>query len=100
MIEVPITSDLRIALASASTGDTTYLVNDLGAAFTINGLGNKMRDWCDAAGLKHCSAHGLRKASAVAMAESGVRPQSFARCLVGASSKLLRFTFERPTNDG
>jgi site-specific recombinase XerD len=31
-----------------------------------------MRDWCDAAGLHHCSPHGLRKASAVAIAESGV----------------------------
>jgi integrase len=42
-----------------------------GATFTINGLGNKFRDWCDAAGLPQCSAHGLRKAAAVALAESG-----------------------------
>jgi hypothetical protein len=44
----------------------------LGQPFTINGLGNKMRDCRDAAGLQHCSAHGLRKAAAVALAESGV----------------------------
>jgi hypothetical protein len=30
-----------------------------------------MRDWCDAAGLPQCSAHGLRKASAVIFAENG-----------------------------
>jgi integrase len=71
-IDVPISADLAVALANTPTGDLTYLVTENGNAFTINGLGNKMRDWCDAAGLQHCSAHGLRKASAVAMAESGV----------------------------
>ena len=25
-------------------------------------FGNKMREWCNQAGLPHCSAHGLRKA--------------------------------------
>jgi integrase len=71
-IDVPISADLALALASTPTGDMTYLVTELGQPFTINGLGNKMRDWCDAAGLNHCSAHGLRKAAAVALAESGV----------------------------
>jgi site-specific recombinase XerD len=47
------------------------LVSDQGRAFTINGLGNKMRDWCDAAGLPQCTSHGLRKAAAVIMAENG-----------------------------
>jgi len=46
------------ALAATQTGDTVYLVSDLGRPFTINGLGNKMRDWCDAAGLHQCTAHG------------------------------------------
>jgi integrase len=70
-IECPITPDLAAALAATPTGDMTYLVNDLGRAFTINGLGNKMRDWCDAAGIPQCSSHGLRKAAAVIMAENG-----------------------------
>jgi hypothetical protein len=43
-IECPITRDLAAALAATPTGDMTYLANDLGRAFTINGLGNKMRD--------------------------------------------------------
>jgi integrase len=55
-IECPIRPDLAFALASTPTGDLTYLINDLGSAFTINGFGNKMRDWCDAAGLPHCSS--------------------------------------------
>ena len=28
------------------------------------GLGNRMREWCDEAGLPQCAAHGLRKAIA------------------------------------
>jgi integrase len=71
-IDVPISADLSVALANTDTGDLTYLVTENGRPFTINGLGNKMRDWCDAAGLQNCSAHGLRKAAAVALAESGV----------------------------
>ena len=70
-IQCPITRELAEALAASPTGDMTYLVNDLGRPFTINGLGNKMRDWCDAAGLHQCTAHGLRKAAAVILAESG-----------------------------
>lgn len=53
-IECPIRPNLAAALAATPTGDLTYLIDDLGSAFTINGLGNKMRDWCDAAGLPEC----------------------------------------------
>jgi integrase len=33
-----------------------------------------MREWCDQAGLTHCTAHGLRKAGAVIAAENGATP--------------------------
>jgi len=85
-IECPIASDLAAALAATPTGDMTYLVNDLGRPFTINGLGNKMRDWCDAAGLPQCSSHGLRKAAAVILAESGVTAPEL--CALFGWSKL------------
>jgi site-specific recombinase XerD len=70
-IECPITPELRAAIDATETGDLTYLVNDLGKVFTIDGLGNKVRDWCNEAGLSQCSSHGLRKAAAVALAENG-----------------------------
>jgi site-specific recombinase XerD len=85
-IECPITRDLAAALAATPTGDMTYLANDLGRAFTINGLGNKMRDWCDAAGLPQCSAHGLRKAAAVILAENGATAPEL--CALFGWSKL------------
>ncbi|WP_457799016.1 tyrosine-type recombinase/integrase [Methylocystis sp. S23] len=34
-------------------------------------FGNLFREACDKAGLKHCSAHGLRKAAATRLAEAG-----------------------------
>jgi site-specific recombinase XerD len=85
-IECPITRDLVTALTATPTGDMTYLVNDLGRPFTINGLGNKMRDWCDAAGLPQCSSHGLRKAAAVILAENGATAPEL--CALFGWSKL------------
>jgi site-specific recombinase XerD len=85
-IECPIRPNLAAALAVTPTGDLTYLINDLGSAFTINGLGNKMRDWCDAAGLPQCSSHGLRKAAAVILAENGATASEL--CALFGWSKL------------
>ena len=86
IINVPTLPELALALSNTPTGDLTYLVNDNGQPFTINGLGNKFRDWCDAAGLSHCSAHGLRKAAAVALAESGATAPEL--CAIFGWSKL------------
>jgi site-specific recombinase XerD len=79
-------NELRGALAETPVGDLTYLVNDQGRPFTISGFGNKMREWCNAAGLPQCSSHGLRKASAVAMAESGASAAEM--CALFGWSKL------------
>jgi integrase len=47
------------------------IVTSFGKPFSVAGLGNKMREWCDAADLPHCSMHGLRKATSRRVAESG-----------------------------
>ena len=71
-VEVPIPSYLQQIIDATPTGDETYLVTEYGKSFSTKGMGNKFRDWCDAAGLpKNCAMHGLRKAGSVAMAESG-----------------------------
>ena len=49
----------------------TYLVTEYGKPFTAAGFGNKFRDWCNQAGLHHCSAHGIRKSGAKVAAENG-----------------------------
>lgn len=71
VVEIPVLPELEAALAESPVGNMTYLVTDYGKPFSIKGLGNKMRDWCDAADLFHCSMHGLRKAGATRAAENG-----------------------------
>jgi integrase len=57
--------------AMQSVGLKTFLVTEYGKPFSKAGFGNKMREWCDEAGLPHCTAHGLRKAAARRAAERG-----------------------------
>lgn len=70
-LDLPILADLQTAIDATPCGPTTYLVTDYGKPFSIKGLGQKMRQWCDEAGLPKCSAHGLRKAAAAIVAERG-----------------------------
>lgn len=47
------------------------IVTQFGKPFSVAGLGNRMRKWCDTAGLPDRSMHGLRKALSRRIAESG-----------------------------
>lgn len=58
--------------AMSHVGLTVYLLNDHGQPFASPAVfGNWFRRRCDAAGLFHCSAHGLRKATGRRAAEAG-----------------------------
>ncbi|WP_292113443.1 tyrosine-type recombinase/integrase [Mesorhizobium sp.] len=70
-VELPILPELQATINASPCGDLTFLVSEWGTPFTVNTLGNKMRDWCDQAGLPQCSLHGLRKAGATIAAENG-----------------------------
>ncbi|MFZ4807192.1 MAG: tyrosine-type recombinase/integrase [Hyphomicrobiaceae bacterium] len=70
-IELPILPELSDVIAASPTGDLTFLVTEFGRPFTAAGFGNWFRERCNEAGLKHCSAHGLRKTGAVLAAERG-----------------------------
>jgi integrase len=70
-LTLPLLPTLKTIIDASPCGDLTFLVNDLGRPFTDAGFGNKFRDWCDQAGLRHCSAHGLRKAGATIAANNG-----------------------------
>ena len=73
-IDIPVHPDLAAAIAGADAGNLTFLITDYGKPFTVAGFGNRFREWCNAAGLPHCSAHGLRKATAARLAERGATP--------------------------
>jgi len=70
-LEIPVIPELRRYLTHEQVGESTFLVNDYGRPFTAAGFGNRFRKWCNAAGLKNCSVHGLRKAAAARLAELG-----------------------------
>jgi len=70
-LTLPILPALQRVIDGTVCGDLTFLVNDWGRPFSDAGFGNKFRDWCNQAGLRNCSAHGLRKAGATMAACNG-----------------------------
>jgi integrase len=70
-LSLPILATLADIVAATPSGHLTFLATQYGKPFSVNGFGNRFRDWCDKAGLPHCSAHGLRKAGASRAAENG-----------------------------
>ena len=70
-LEIPIIPVLKRIIYGSPCGDLTFLVTEFGRPFSSSGFGNRFRQWCDEAGLKNCSAHGLRKAAAARLAELG-----------------------------
>lgn len=70
-LDIPMHPDLTSIVAATPSRHLTYLVTEYGRPFTPAGFGNRFREWCNEAGLPHCSAHGLRKATAARLAERG-----------------------------
>jgi integrase len=68
---IPMHPNLIEVLASVPKSNLTFLVAEHGAPFTPKGFGGWFRAQCDAAGLHHCSFHGLRKAAAIKLANAG-----------------------------
>ena len=73
-IDIPLYAELAEIIAATPPQHMTFLTTEYGKPFSPNGFGSKFRDWCNQAGLAHCSAHGLRKAMATRLAESGATP--------------------------
>lgn len=70
-LEIPVHPELAHVLTETLITDMAFLVTEHGKPFTAAGFGNKMREWCDEAGLPQCSSHGLRKAICRKLAEAG-----------------------------
>jgi integrase/recombinase XerD len=70
-IDIPLHPELVATIQATRSGHLTFLMTEYGRPFTPPGFGNWFRSRCDEAGLHHCSAHGLRKACATALAEAG-----------------------------
>jgi integrase len=71
LLTLPILPTLQQIIDASSCGDLTYLVTEFNRPFSDAGFGNWFRDRCDEARLRHCTAHGLRKAGATIAANNG-----------------------------
>lgn len=87
-LTLPILPALQRIIDASPCGDLTFLVNDLNRPFTDAGFGNKFREWCNQAGLRHCSAHGLRKAGASIAAENGATSRQLMAVFGWSSLKM------------
>lgn len=69
---VPMLAMTKAALDALPAAPIRFLITTVfGKPFSDAGMGNRMRAWCDSAGLPHCSLHGLRKSMSRQLAESG-----------------------------
>ncbi|CAH2408097.1 hypothetical protein MES4922_90057 [Mesorhizobium ventifaucium] len=96
-VELPILPQLRATIDASACGDLTFLTSEWGKPFTVNSLGNKMRDWCDQAELPHCTLHGLRKAGATIAAENGATDEQL-MAIFGWTTKQQTTHYTRRRN--
>jgi integrase len=94
---LPVLPELRAVLEATPSGHMTFLVTAFGKPFTAAGFGNWLRDRCDEAGLRHCSAHGLRKAGATIAADNGATEHQL-MAIFGWDSPKQAATYTRHAN--
>jgi integrase len=70
-VDVPVVAPLREALDAGPLGVSTLLETKSGVPFTPKGFYGMMKKACIAAGIPHCSPHGLRKSAARRCREAG-----------------------------
>lgn len=71
-LELPVLPPLAASLAAYRSGHLTFLTTQHGKPYTAKGFGNWFSDAAQKAGLPvGCAAHGLRKAAATRLANSG-----------------------------
>jgi len=92
-LSIPVHADLEAIIAESAAGQMTFLTTDFGKPFSAAGFGNWFREQCDMANLRHCSAHGLRKAAARQLAEAGCTEHEIAAITGHASLReIARYT--------
>jgi integrase/recombinase XerD len=92
-MDMPLHENLRKSIEATTTGDMVFLVTRWGKGFTPKSFGNRFKEWCRQANLPHCSAHGVRKATATALAEGASSPHQIG-AVTGHSSlkEIERYT--------
>lgn len=92
-LEIPIHPELQKIIDASPCGDLNFLVTEFNKPFSAAGFGNYFRKRCTEAKLPHCSAHGLRKASATRMADRGATEHQIMSITGHTTSKeVTRYT--------
>jgi integrase len=79
--------DLAQEIETLPTGQMLFLTHQRGRPYTVESFGNWFKDQCRAAGLPHCSAHGLRKGQATRIADAGAGELEIMSFLAHATPK-------------
>lgn len=92
-VSLPVLPALAASLLATGSTGRVFVLTEFGRQFSVKGFGNKVRQWCDEAGLPECTAHGLRKAAARRFAEAGCSNQEI-KAWTGHStdSEVARYT--------
>lgn len=93
---IPILPTLAEALDAGPVGELTFLTTQYGRPFTKESLGNKFREWCDAAKVSK-SAHGIRKLAATVIADNGGSEQEL-QALFGWTTNTMSAIYTREAN--
>jgi integrase len=92
-LAIPIHPELERVLEVLPKTNMTFLVTEFDKPFAVAGFGNWFRRMCNAAGLSHCSMHGLRKAACRRLAEAGCSANEIAAVSGHASLReVARYT--------
>lgn len=89
---LPVAPQLREAIDAMKPEDTSpfcFLITRRGGSFTKESFGNWFKKACVAAGLPHCTAHGLRKATLRRMAELEMANKTMKSLSGQSSDKVL-----------
>ena len=100
-----ITITLFAETKAADRGNAGHRHRDLfghlfGKPFTANGFGNRMRQWCDEAGLPDCTCHGLRKLLMVRLVHEGYSAPAIGAISGHKTCAKSRYYRHGPLEDG
>lgn len=94
---IPILPRLSEAIAAGPVGEMSYLASQYGRPLTPESFTNIFRGWCNAAGVKGKSAHGVRKLAATILANGGGSEQEL-QALFGWTTNTMSAVYTREAN--
>jgi integrase len=96
-MDIEVQPQLARVIAATPSSHLTFLVDTRGKPYSARQFGRVFRQWCDEAGLSHCSAHGLRYAFTAALADAQATPHEI-MAITGHRSLALVERYSKDAN--